>query len=394
MDLQGKNIAIGVCGGIAAYKVCDIVSTLKKANCNIDVIMTKNATKFVTKQTFETLSANRVISDMFDRNFAWDVEHISIAKKADLFVVVPATANILAKINRGIADDMLSTVLTAVTCPVIICPAMNTNMYNNINVQENINSLKNKGYIIVDSESGYLACGDTGKGRLAENDVILNEIYKQIALKQDFSGKTILVTAGATIEDIDGVRFISNHSSGKMGCEIARAAKYRGAKVILIAGRLTIKPPSNTETFLASTTEEMRNAVMENLDRADIIIKAAAPADYKVIKRAKNKIKTDNLTLQLEKTPDIAKEVGSKKGNKTLVIFCAETENLIDNAKYKIENKNADLIVANDVTKEGAGFNTDTNIVTFIDKQGKKQDLPKMSKFDVANKILDKIKNL
>ena len=390
MDLTGKNIVIGVCGGIAAYKVCGIVSSLKKAGSNVDIIMTKNSTQFVSKLTFETLSGNRVITDMFDRDFTWNVEHISLVKKADLFVIAPATANIIAKINRGLADDMLSTTVLAATCPIIICPAMNTNMLENSSVQENINGLIKKGYIFVDSDNGYLACGDMGKGRLAEEDVILAEINKQLFKIKDFTGKTVLVTAGATIEDIDGVRFISNHSSGKMGCEIARAAKERGANVILIAGKIRVNTPA-VETVFVQTTEEMRNAVMDNLNRSDIIIKAAAPSDYNVIKRAKNKIKTDSLVLELEKTPDIAKEAGQKKGNKKLVIFCAETENLIDNANYKIENKNADLIVANDVTKEGAGFNYDTNIVTLIDRKGNSEELDIMSKYDVANKILDKI---
>jgi phosphopantothenoylcysteine decarboxylase/phosphopantothenate--cysteine ligase len=393
MDLHGKNIVMGVCGGIAAYKACELVSRLKQEGCNVYVIMTKNAENFVSRMTFETLSGNRTVSDMFDRNFVYEAEHISLAKKADLFVIAPATANIIAKINRGIADDMLSTTVTAAVCPVIICPAMNTNMLTNVNVQENINALKKKGYVFVDSASGYLACGDTGKGRLAPTEAIMAEIENQFLKKSDYSGKTVLVTAGATIEDIDGVRFISNHSSGKMGCEIARAALNRGAKVILIAGRLMVMPPP-AEVIYVTSTEQMRNAVMENLSRADIIIKAAAPSDYKVIKRAKNKIKSESLTLELEKTPDIAKEVGLKKGNKILVIFCAETENLIENAKYKVENKNADLIVANDVTKEGAGFGCDTNIVTFIDRSGQTQELEKMSKYEVANKILDKIKNL
>ncbi len=389
MDLKGKNIVLGVCGGIAAYKVCEVVSRLKAAGAGVTVIMTKNGERFVSRLTFETLTGNRVITDMWDRDFPWEVEHISIAKKADLFVIAPATADIIAKINRGIADDMLSTTLIAAVCPVIICPSMNTNMYNNINVQENINSLINKGYVFVDSESGRLACGDSGKGRLANTETIISEIERQLLTKSDFIGKTVLVTAGATIEDIDGVRFISNHSSGKMGCEIARAAKERGASVILIAGRITVQSPK-TEIIRVSTTEEMRDAVMQNLSRADIIIKAAAPSDYKVTIKAKNKIKTETLNLELHKTPDIAKEVGKIKGDKKLIIFCAETEKLIENAKGKIQSKNADLIVANDVTVEGAGFGCDTNIVTFIDKKGNITELEKMSKYAVANKILDK----
>lgn len=393
MELQDKTVVIGVCGGIAAYKACEIVSSLRKSGCNVFVVMTKNSCHFVSKLTFETLSQNRVAVDMFDGNHEWEVEHIALSKKADLFVIVPATANIIAKINRGIADDMLSTTIMAAKCPVIICPAMHSAMYFNINFQENLNSLQTKGYIIIEPESGRLACGDTGIGRLASIDVILENISKQLLLQQDFCGKTILVTAGATIEDIDKIRFISNHSSGKMGCEIARAAKERGAKVILIAGKITVKAP-DVEVIYVSTTQEMRDSVMGNLSRADIIIKAAAPSDYKVINKSENKIKSEKLILELKKNPDIAKEVGKVKGSKKLIIFCAETENLLENAKEKIENKNADLIIANDVTKEGAGFNSDTNIVTFIDKDGSIEDLEIMTKYKLAHKILDKILTL
>lgn len=393
MDLKGKNIVVGVTGGIACYKACELVSSLVKAGANVDVIMTKNAERFVSRLTFETLTGNRAVSDMFDRNFVYDVEHISLAQKANLFVIAPATANIIAKINRGIADDMLSTTVMASRCPVIICPAMNDGMYVNVNFQENLADLKRKGYIIVDAAEGRLACGTVGKGRLADVSDILKEIEKQLFKSFDFAGKTIMVTAGATIEDIDGVRFISNHSSGKMGCEIARAAKERGANVILIAGKITAPAPA-VERIDVLTTRQMRDAVMENLPRADIIIKAAAPSDYRVINRAKNKIKSDSLTLVLEKNPDIAHEVGEQKGDKKLVIFCAETENLMENALHKIRNKHADMIVANDVTKAGAGFNTDTNIVTIIDGKGDVEDLPIMSKYEVANIILDKLLKL
>jgi phosphopantothenoylcysteine decarboxylase/phosphopantothenate--cysteine ligase len=266
-------------------------------------------------------------------------------------------------------------------------------MYSNVNFQENLCDLRKKGYIIVDAVEGRLACDTVGKGRLANIPDILKEIERQLFKKNDYASKTVMVTAGPTVEEIDGVRFISNHSSGKMGCEIARAAKERGANVILIAGKITAPAPA-VERIDVLTTRQMRDAVMENLQRADIIIKAAAPSDYRVVNRSKNKIKTDSLTLVLEKNPDIALEVGELKGDKKLVIFCAETENLIENALEKIRNKHADMIVANDVTKEGAGFETDTNIVTIIDSKGSIEDLPKMSKCEVANIILDKLLQL
>lgn len=390
--LKDKIIAVGVCGGIAAYKACDVVSKLKKAGCAVKVIMTKNSREFVSELTFKTLSQNNVLSDMFEY-FNWDVQHISVAKEADLFVIIPATANILGKVNSGMADDLLSTMIMATKSGVMFFPSMNTNMYESITVQENINSLKRKGYIIIEPQSGSLACGDIGKGRLPDTDYIINCI-KQYFIKKDFAGKTILVTAGATIEDIDGIRFISNHSSGKMGCEIARAASDRGANVILVAGMITVKPPVGVEVIYTKTTEDMRDEVMKNLSRADIIIKAAAPSDYRVSNKAENKIKSDNLTLKLQKTPDIAKEVGEVKGSKKLVIFCAETENLKGYAKDKLLHKNADLIVANDVMVVGAGFNSDTNIVSILSANGGSEDLPIMPKYDVANKILDKILSL
>lgn len=387
--LKDKIIAVGVCGGIAAYKACETVSALKKSGCNVKVIMTKNSKEFVSELTFKTLSQNNVLSGMFEY-FDWDVQHISVAKEADLFVIIPATANIIGKVNCGIADDLLSTMITAAKCPVMFFPSMNTAMYENITVRENIESLKRKGYLFVEPQSGLLACGDTGKGRLPDTDYIINCIKRHF-IQKDFAGKTVMVTAGATIEDIDGIRFISNHSSGKMGCEIARAASDRGANVILVAGMVTVPPPEDIEVIYTKTTTDMRDAVLNNLSRADIIIKAAAPSDYRVQNKAENKIKTDNLVLKLEKTPDIAMEVGKVKGNKKLVIFCAETENLKNYAKAKMEHKNADFIVANDVNTEGAGFNSDTNIVSIIDTKGGVEDLPKMPKYDVANKILDKI---
>lgn len=393
MDLKGKNIVVGVTGGIACYKACELVSTLVKSGANVDVIMTKNAERFVSRLTFETLTGNRAVTDMFERDFVYEIEHVSLAQKAHLFVIAPATANIIAKINRGIADDMLSTTVMATKSPVIICPAMNDGMYSNVNFQENLSGLRKKGYVIVDAAEGRLACGTVGKGRFTDVSEILKEIERQLFKKMDFAGKTVMVTAGPTVEEIDGVRFISNHSSGKMGCEIARAAKERGAHVILIAGKITAPAPA-VERIDVRTTRQMRDAVMENLERADIIIKAAAPSDYRVVNRAKNKIKSDSLTLVLEKNPDIAQEVGERKGDKKLVIFCAETENLIENALQKIRNKHADMIVANDVTREGAGFETDTNIVTIIDSKGNIEDLPKMSKYEVANKILDKLLQL
>jgi phosphopantothenoylcysteine decarboxylase/phosphopantothenate--cysteine ligase len=393
MELQGKTVVVGIAGGIAAYKMCETVSRLKKAGADVHVLLTENGGRFVTALTLETLSNNRVVTGMFDRDFQYDVRHVSLAKKADLLLIAPATANIIAKLAHGLADDMPTTAALAATCPKLICPAMNEKMLENPATQANIRLLEERGFEFLEPGTGFLACGDTGKGRMAEPADIVARAEEILLSRRDYAGKTVLVTAGATIEDIDGVRFISNRSSGKMGCMLAKAASERGAKVILVAGRITAAPPA-VETFYVNTTEEMRDRVMENLSRADIVIKAAAPSDYSVRVRAPNKIKSENLILDLKKTPDIAQEVGQNKGGKKLVIFCAETENLIANAAEKLRRKNADLLVANDVTLPGAGFETDTNIVTLIDGEGNREDFGILPKYKLSHIILDRILRL
>ncbi len=387
--LKGKTVVIGVCGGIAAYKVCSLVSMLKKAEADVHVVMTKNATQFVAPLTFETLSGNRVVSDTFDRNFTWEVEHVSLAKKADLFVIAPCTANVMAKFACGIADDFLTTTLLAATCPVLIAPAMNTNMYFAAATVKNRETLQNRGCFFVDAQSGRLACGDNGKGRLAEPEEIFEKINEILNPKADFEGKTVLITAGATREPIDPVRFISNRSSGKMGMALCSAVKRRGGKVILVAGCTSVPPCDYDELISAETTREMYDAVMGNLEKCDIVIKAAAPSDYSVT-FSDQKIKSKSLTVELKKNPDIAEAVGKVKGNKKLVIFCAETQNLKANARKKLACKNADMVVANDVTVSGAGFDVDTNIATLITKD-REYDCPKMSKKELADVILDEI---
>lgn len=387
--LYGKTILIGVTGGIAAYKACDIVSKLMKLNASVEVIMTKNATEFIKPLTFESLSGNEVITDMFTRKKEWEIEHISLAKKASIMVIVPATANIIGKLANGICDDMLTTTYMACTAPKIICPAMNSAMYLDDQLTININNLKEKGIQFIEPESGRLACGDTGIGKLADVDSIINYIINTIMPVRDYSDKTVIVTAGATRENIDNVRFISNYSSGKMGIEIARAAINRGAKVILIAGKLSVNVPKGVYKQIdVISTDDMFKAVMNNLNESDIIIKAAAPADY-TIKPFDKKIKSDKLTLELTKTVDIAKSVGEAKGNRKLVIFSAETNDLLDNAKSKLQSKNADMVVANDVTMEGAGFNSDTNIVTIITAKGAMKSYDRLPKSEVADIILN-----
>lgn len=395
MILKGKTVLLGVTGCIAAYKSCEIVSRLKKLGANVEVIMTSHALQFVQPLSFETLSNNRVISDLFDRDFDFEVEHVSLAKKADIFVVAPATANTIGKIANGIADDMLSTTMLACTAPKLICPAMNTNMYESSQVQENIAILEKKGYNILSPVEGRLACGDVGKGKMAEPVDIVENIINILMPKRDLEGKTVLVTAGSTEENIDGVRYITNHSSGKMGMEIAKNAKSRGADVILIAGRLSVKIPKDTfEVINVKTTQQMYDAVMENYSRADIIIKAAAPSDYRVKNPTFHKIKSKNLVLEFEKNPDIAQAVGKVKGDRILVIFCAETDDLIENARIKLAKKNADIVVANDVTKEGAGFNVDTNIATLINRNNEVTEYELMLKSELASKIIDKVVEL
>ena len=395
MLLKGKTVLLGVTGCIAAYKSCEIVSRLKKLGANVEVIMTSHALEFVQPLSFETLSKNRVYSDLFDRDFDFEVEHVSLAKKADIFVIAPATANTIGKIANGIADDMLSTTMLACTAPKLICPAMNTNMYESSQVQENLQTLEKKGYNIVSPIEGRLACGDTGKGKMAEPIDIVDAILHVLMPKRDLEGKTVLVTAGSTEENIDGVRYITNHSSGKMGMEIAKNCKERGANVILVAGRLSVIIPKDIDEVIhVKSTQQMYDAVMDNYSRADIIIKAAAPSDYRVKNPTFHKIKSKELVLEFEKNPDIAEAVGKVKGDRILVIFCAETDDLVENAKKKLAKKNADIVVANDVTKEGAGFNVDTNIATLITKGGETIEYELMLKSELAEKIIDQVVKL
>lgn len=391
---KDKTVVIGVSGGIAVYKTLDVISRLKKLGVNVNVIMTKSATEFVTPLSFQSLSQNYVVCDMFEDPKTWDVEHISLAKKADVFLIAPATANVIGKMANGIADDMLTTTVMATKAKVLIAPAMNTNMYENPVVQRNINTLKELGYNFVEPESGRLACGDIGRGKLATPETIVDEVVKLLSTKQDLKGKSIIITAGPTMESIDPVRFISNRSSGKMGYAIASQAINRGADVTLISGPTNLTPPQNLKKLVRiESAKDMYDAVIENFDENQVIIKSAAVADYKPKDYSDKKIKksNDDLSIELDRNKDIAYEIGKIKKDKILVGFAAETNDLIENAKGKVQKKNLDFIVANDLTKEGAGFGVDTNIVKIIDKQGNVTEYPKMKKEEVANVILDKI---
>ena len=390
--LSNFNVLLGVSGGIACYKACEVVSRLKKLNAGVDVVMTKHATEFVAPLTFETLSNRPVVSDMFSREREWEVEHIALAKKADLCIIAPATANIISKLAEGIADDMLTTNYLALKCPVIIAPAMNTNMYENPVIKANLEKLRKSGVIVVDSAEGRLACGDVGKGKMAEPLDIVAKAVEVLCPKRDYAGKRVLVTAGATRENIDGVRFITNRSSGKMGIEIAKAAVKRGAEVVLVKGLVQVGVPSYISKVVAvESTEQMYEAVMANYKDCDVIIKAAAPSDYRPKKKITDKLKGEEITLELVKNPDIAKAVGKEKGERKLVVFCAETRELMESAMKKLADKNADMVVANDVTMQGAGFDSDTNIVTIAKKDGFLKSYPVMPKSQVADVILDEI---
>ena len=395
--LKDKTVVIGVSGGIAVYKTLDVVSRLRKLGVNVNVIMTKSATEFVTPLSFQSLSQNYVVCDMFEDPKTWDVEHISLAKRADVFLIAPATANVIGKIANGIADDMLTTTVMATKAKVLIAPAMNTNMYENPILQRNINTLKELGYNFVEPESGRLACGDTGKGKLASPETIVDEVVKLLSKGQDLKGKSIIVTAGPTVESIDPMRYITNRSTGKMGYSIAKEAIERGSDVTLITGPTNLTPPQNLKKLVKiESAKDMYEAVLENLDENDVVIKSAAVADYKPKNYSNKKIKKsdDDLVIELDRNKDIAQEIGKIKNNKILVGFAAETNDLIENASLKIKKKNLDFIVANDLTKEGAGFGVDTNIVKIIDKEGNITEYPKMKKEEVANIILDKIKEL
>lgn len=389
--LKGKTVLLGVTGGIAAYKIANLASALVKLHADVNVIMTQNATNFINPITFESLTGNKCIVDTFDRNFKFKVEHIALAELADVFMVAPASANVIGKIANGIADDMLTTTFMACKKKKIIAPAMNTNMYENPIVQDNIKKLKDYGMEIIEPATGYLACGTTGSGKLPDEKILLEYILREVAYEKDLSGKTVLVTAGPTREAIDPVRFISNHSTGKMGYAIARGASLRGARVILVSGPVSLEPPLFAELVPVVGAEDMYNAVMKYKDEADIIVKSAAVADYTPIAASSEKIKkqSGDMRIELKRTKDILKELGqSRRENQFICGFAMETENLIENAVRKLESKNVDMIVANSLKTEGAGFGTDTNVVTLITKNGK-TELPLMSKTDVAMKILD-----
>jgi phosphopantothenoylcysteine decarboxylase/phosphopantothenate--cysteine ligase len=390
--LSNKNIVLGVCGGIAAYKACELTSRLKKQNANVDVIMTKSAAEFVTPLTFQSLSLNQVVTDMFEKPKYWEIEHISLAKKADIIVVAPATANVIGKLANGLADDMLTTTVMASKAIKLIAPAMNTNMYENELVQKNIETLKQLGYHFIEPGEGRLACGDIGKGKMAEPELIEEKIKELLLQKRDLEGKTVIVTAGPTREALDPVRFITNHSTGKMGFAIAEKAAVRGAKVYLVAGPSNLPTPCGVERTDVESALDMYNAVMKLMEKADIIIKSAAVADYRPAEISSEKIKKsdEELVIKLQKNPDILQELGKVKGSRVLIGFAMETQNLIENAKAKVAKKNLDFIVANDLRTEGAGFAGDTNVVKIIDKNGNVQEIPLMRKRDLADIVLDK----
>lgn len=390
--LYGKNVVLGVSGGIAVYKACEIVSRLKKLGASVDVIMTDNAREFVTPLTFQTLAKSAVVTNAFEPVKEFDINHISLAKKADILVVAPATANVIAKFAEGIADDMLTTTYLASNAQKLICPAMNCNMYEDAATQKNMQTLRERGAMFCDSTVGLLACGDVGKGRMAEPCDIVAKIVDYLTPVQDFANKRVLVTAGGTEEKIDGVRVIANHSSGKMGKAVAKAIAQRGGSVVFVYGNVKVDVPKCVEKAIhVTSTQDMLEACQSEFPGCDMAIMAAAPADYRLKKPFENKIKSENLTLEFVKNPDIAMTLGMSKGDKKLVIFSAETENLIENATAKLKKKNADLVVANDVTVEGAGFNVDTNVATLIDKDGNRFESGKVSKSALADIILDKV---
>lgn len=391
--LTGKHVVLGVTGGIAAYKACEVVSRLRKLHAEVDVIMTENATKLVQPLTFETLSCRPVCVDTFSRIESWDVKHISLAQKADVMVVAPATANLMAKLAHGIADDMLSTTLLATKAPILLAPAMNTGMWTAEATQQNLKTLLDRGVKTVGPGSGFLACGDSGDGRMSEPVDIVEAIRAILCPKKDMEGLKVLVTAGPTVERIDPVRYITNDSSGKMGYALAQAAQERGADVTLISGPVHIPVPAGVNLVPVTSTMNLYECMMEHCKQQDIIVQAAAPADYRVEEPSSQKIKKQDgeaLVLRLIENPDIARAVGQQKlDGQILVGFAAETQNVLANAQKKLASKNLDLIVANDVTAEGAGFGVDTNIVTLITKDGA-EPLEKMSKHDVADRIWDK----
>ena len=394
--LKNKTVLLGVTGSIAAYKIANLASALKKLHADVHVLMTKNATNFINPITFESLTGNKCLVDTFDRNFQFQVEHVSIAKKADVVMIAPASANVIGKMAHGIADDMLTTTVMACKCPVYISPAMNTNMYENPIVQDNMKVLEKYGYHIITPASGYLACGDTGAGKMPEPETLLQYIVQEIAFEKDLKGKKILITAGPTQEKIDPVRYITNHSSGKMGYALAKRAAMRGAEVTLVSGQVSIAPPPFVNFVSITSAKDMFDAVTSVSDKQDIIIKAAAVADYRpaVVSDEKMKKKDGDLSIALERTDDILKYLGEhKREGQFLCGFSMETQNMIENSKAKLEKKNLDMICANNLKVEGAGFKTDTNVLTLITKN-EEVSLDMMSKEEAAGVILDRIKGM
>ena len=389
-----KCVVVGVSGGVAVYKALDVISRIRKKDVEVHVIMTKSATEFVTPLSFQSLSQNMVITDMFAEPKAWEIQHISLAKKADLMLIVPATANIIGKVANGIADDMLSTTIMATKAPVVFCPAMNTNMYENPIVQRNISLLKELGYEFIEPASGRLACGDEGKGKLQDTEIIAEETLRRLHYTKYLLGKKVVVTAVPTIVPIDPVRILTNRSSGKMGYSIAEEARDRGAEVVLISGPTSLRKPNGIKVIDIKTNEDMFNAIKNEFKDADIVIKSAAVADYKAKNYSNEKIKKtgDDLNLIFERDRDILKTLGDMKENQILVGFAAESSNLKENAKGKLDRKNLDYIVANDISKSETGFASDENKVTIISKSGEEVSLEKMSKREVAKNIFDIIK--
>jgi phosphopantothenoylcysteine decarboxylase/phosphopantothenate--cysteine ligase len=394
--LKSKAIVLGVSGGIAAYKACDLASKLRKAGAEVTVVMTDAAQKFVTPLTFQSLVHRPVITSLWDPIEEWEIEHISVAQNASMAVIAPATANVIGKLAAGIADDFLTTFALATQAPILVCPAMNCDMYANPIVQENIERLARRGFHFVEPEEGVLACGDLGKGRLADIETIVERMVSILSPKQDFSGVKILVTAGPTCEPIDPVRFITNPSTGKMGYALAEAARDRGAKVVLVSGPTDLESPDGVETIRVGSAAEMAKAALAKARGCKIVIGAAAVADFTPAKTADHKMKKKGggMTLKLEPTVDIIAELGRRKGKKVLVGFSVETRDLIENSTKKLQKKNLDMIVCNDITQAGAGFAADTNIVTILDRDGGVEQLPQMTKLETAHTVLDRIREL
>ena len=391
---MSKCVVIGVTGGIAVYKALDVISALRKKDIEVHVIMTESASKFVNPLTFQSISQNMVVTDMFAEPKAWEIQHISLAQKADLMLVAPATANIIGKISNGIADDMLSTTIMATKAKVLIAPAMNTNMYENKIVQNNISKLKDFGYKFIEPASGRLACGDVGIGKLADVNTIVERVLEELEEKeQDLLGKKVLISAGPTIAPIDPVRYITNRSTGKMGYAIAQEARERGAEVVLVSGPTNLNPPKDVKIINIKTNDEMKNEILQYFEWADIVIKSAAVADYKPKEYSEEKIKKGDgdLNLCLTRDNDILKSLGEIKTHQILVGFAAESNNVLENANKKLKNKNLDFIVANDITSSDTGFGSEDNKVVILSKNDEKLELEKMSKKEVASNIFDMI---